>query len=99
MTDDTIERTDFLRVSEAKARYLGGKMSLRWWYKQVETGALPHTRAGSVVLLAPEDVEAFIATMARSSKSEPAQQQPVPEPSSPRSPTRGGLRFFGVTDG
>ena len=51
---------DFIRVSEAKRRYFGGAMSLRWWYRQIEVGRVPHFRAGGTVLLSPADVEAFV---------------------------------------
>lgn len=90
------DHTDFLRVSEAKARYLVGKMSLRWWYKQIESGRLPHYRAGSAVLLRPADVEAFVAEMFRNIEAAP-EPEPVPPPPAPRrrsGPTPGGLRFF-----
>lgn len=89
---------EFIRVSAAKERYLGGTMSIRWWYKQIESGKLPHFRAGSTVLLRPTDVEAFIAEMFREKAApevepEPATVPPSPVPSRSRTP-RPGLRFF-----
>lgn len=85
---------DYIRVSEAKRRYFGGAMSLRWWYRQVEEGRLPHFRAGGAVLLRPADVEAFVASQFRD-KAEPTAGPEPPPPASPRpaSPRR-GLRFF-----
>lgn len=87
---------DYIRVSEAKRRYFGGAMSLRWWYRQVEEGRLPHFRAGGAVLLRPADVEAFVASQFRD-KSEPppapAPESPAPASPRPASPRR-GLRFF-----
>jgi hypothetical protein len=88
---------DFIRVSVARKRYLGGAMSIRWWYRQIELGHLPHFRAGAAVLLRPADVDAFIAKMFR---DEAKQDEKAPEPvaaSAPRRrsrPVSGGLRFF-----
>ncbi|MBX9625682.1 MAG: helix-turn-helix domain-containing protein [Gemmataceae bacterium] len=89
---------DFIRVSAAKAKYFGGAMSLRWWYKQIETGRLPHHRAGATVLLRPADVEAFVAETYRdkgAADEEPEPPAPVPVSKSRSTPRRGGLRFFG----
>ena len=85
------DEKDFIRVSTAKRRYFGGAMSLRWWYKQIERGALPHYRAGGAVLLRPADVEAFVATMFHEKKAE-APEAPASAP--PKSRARSGLRFF-----
>jgi hypothetical protein len=92
--EELVEGGDFLRVSVAKRRYLGGAMSLRWWYRQIEEGRLPHFRAGGAVLLRPADVEAFIAEMFRD-KATPKPEEPA-APAHPRRsvPVRGGLRFF-----
>ena len=93
-------KDDFIRVSDAKRRYIGGSMSLRWWYKQIEQGRLPHFRAGGTVLLRPSDVEAFVAGMF-CDKAEPAVPvsppgpPPAPVPNPQSQPRRGGLRFFG----
>lgn len=87
---------DFIRVSAAKKRYLGGGMSLRWWYRQIEEGRLPHFRAGGAVLLRPADVEAFVAQMFRD-KAEPKTPEPepvAPAPAGRRRSVAGGLRFF-----
>jgi hypothetical protein len=93
MSTSSSAADDFIRVSAAKKKYFGGAMSLRWWYKQIETGRLPHFRAGATVLLRPVDVEAFVAEMFRG-RAEP---EPPAPPSRPRStPRRGGLRFFGA---
>jgi hypothetical protein len=86
---------DFIRVSAARKRYLGGAMSLRWWYRQIELGHLPHFRAGGAVLLRPADVETFVAAMFRDEgpvEPEPAADA-TPPPSRPASGRR-GLRFF-----
>ena len=90
---------DFLRVSDAKERYVGGAMSLRWWYRQVELGRLPHFRAGGAVLLRPADVEAFVAGMFRDKAGpaagpDPPPPGPVPVPPPRSGPHRPGLRFF-----
>jgi hypothetical protein len=88
----------FIRVSAAKKLYFGGAMSLRWWYKQIESGRLPHFRAGGAVLLRPADVEALVAEMFRA-RQEPVQPEPSVAPPAPEAPRRGsrrndGLRFF-----
>lgn len=88
--------SDFIRVSAAKRRYFGGAMSLRWWYKQVEAGRIPHFRAGNAVLLRPADIETFVADMF-CDKLEP-EAVPVPAAPSPAPKSRSnrrGLRFFG----
>ncbi len=88
---------DFIRVSVAKKKYFGGAMSLRWWYKQIETGRLPHFRAGATVLLRPADVEAFVAETYREKgggEDEPEPEPPSPAPEHRSPPSRGGLRFF-----
>jgi len=87
----------FIRVSDAKKRYLSGVMSLRWWYKQVEQGRLPHFRAGGTVLLRPADVEAFIGEMFRDravADVEPPAPPPMPPPKPRSRSSRLGLRFF-----
>ncbi|MBX9652614.1 helix-turn-helix domain-containing protein [bacterium] len=87
---------DFIRVADAKQRYFGGAMSLRWWYRQIEEGRLPHFRAGGAVLLRPADCEAFVASQFRDKAEPSTNSAPAPPPApSPRpaSPRR-GLRFF-----
>jgi hypothetical protein len=94
---------DFIRVSEAKRRYFGGAMSLRWWYRQIEVGRLPHFRAGGTVLLRPADVEAFVrAAFRETAEAKPdlsAAPAEAPGPCTVKkqrsAPARGGLRFFG----
>lgn len=90
MVDD-----DYIRVSAAKKRFLGGTMSIRWWYKQVESGRLQHFRAGAVVLLRPADVEAFVAEMYRERSALEAPPDPLTLPATTGKKSRGGLRFFG----
>lgn len=89
---------DYIRVSEAKKRYFGGAMSLRWWYRQVEEGRLPHFRAGGAVLLRPADCEAFVASQFRDKSEAGPPDDPPPAPAPPPSPraasARRGLRFF-----
>lgn len=88
--------SDFIRVSAAKRRYFGGAMSLRWWYKQVESGRLPHFRAGNVVLLRPADVEAFVAaTFCDQKEPEAVIVSAAPAPAPKSGSNRRGLRFFG----
>lgn len=90
--------TEYIRVSAAKARYFGGAMSLRWWYKQIELGRLPHFRAGNAVLLRPVDVEALVAEMSCDRTDDepepPVPAAPVPAAKPKSRPHRGGLRFF-----
>jgi hypothetical protein len=89
------EGEPFIRVSEAKRRYLGGVVSLRWWYRQIEEGRLPHFRAGTAVILRIADVEAFVAEMYRDKQPpQPDPPQPVPAAPARRSRPAGGLRFF-----
>ncbi len=86
----------FLRVSEAKRLYFGGKLSLRWWYRQIELGRLPHFRAGGAVLLRPADVESFVAAAYHDEPSQsPAATNELPaNPPPSTSRLSGGLRFF-----
>lgn len=89
----------FIRVSDAKERFFGGAMSLRWWYRQIELGRLPHYRAGGAVLLRPVDVEAFVGEMFRGrvepeTGPEPPPPVPVLAPKSRSGSRRHGLRFF-----
>jgi len=61
-----------LTIKEAQQRFLAGKMSLRWWYKQLKH--LPHIRQGKgKILINPDDVEAFVASLQR----QPAQPKKV----------------------
>jgi hypothetical protein len=90
-----VSAEDFIRVSTAKNRYFGGKMSLRWWYRQIEEGRLPHFRAGSAVLLRPADVEAFCAAMFRDRAPRVPEEPGQSPPAAARPSRRGGLRFFG----
>ena len=91
---------EVLRVSEVKRAYFGGKMSLRWWYRQIELGRLPHVRAGGAVLVRKADADAFADAAYQAER--PAEAVPVDEPATPatagtrRLPTLrpGGLRFF-----
>jgi hypothetical protein len=92
-SNDATGDENYIRVSEAKRRYFGGAMSLRWWYRQVEEGRLPHFRAGGAVLLRPADVEAFVAAQFRDKAAPPAAPEPPPASPRPASPRR-GLRFF-----
>lgn len=50
----------YVSVAEAQRRYLGGKMSLRWWYRRVELQQIAHHRVGESILLHTEDIERFI---------------------------------------
>lgn len=88
---------ELIHVSAAKRRYLSGTMSLRWWYRQIEDGRLPHYRMGKSVRLRVVDIEAFVAELYRE-KAKPADDgSPPPVPvavASSRSSKRGGLRFF-----
>lgn len=87
-----------LRVSEVKQTYFGGKMSLRWWYRQVELGRLPHVRAGGSILVRKADVEAFVSAayqIERATPVAPSETQEAYPQDKPRSArVQGGLRFF-----
>jgi len=88
--------TEHIRVSEAKKRFLSGTMSLRWWYRQIEDGRLPHLRAGAAVVLRVADVEAFVAELYREKATPEESGGPPPAPVAASKPSReGGLRFFG----
>jgi hypothetical protein len=94
-TDYAAPLSTFLRVSEAKRLYFGGKLSLRWWYRQIELGRLPHFRAGGAVLLRIPDVEAFVAAAYQDQPPPPAPTSDPPDDLPPAAPlSRGGLRFF-----
>jgi hypothetical protein len=95
MTREELVADGCIRVSDAKRGYLGGAMSLRWWYKQIESGKLPHFRAGAAVLLRVSDVEAFIAALYHDhSAPEPEPEPPAPPPRPRSRSSRPGLRFF-----
>ena len=87
---------EFIRVPETKRRYLSNTMSLRWWYRQIEGGKLPHFRAGSAVVPRIADVEAYIAELYR--EKAPPNAPPEPPPAAVgagrRGPRKDGLRFF-----
>lgn len=88
---------EVLRVSEVQRGYLAGKMSLRWWYRQIELGRLPHVRAGGAILVRKADADAFV-----SAAYQPTAPAPSPAPAPPAHPPAkagsprpgGGLRFF-----
>jgi hypothetical protein len=99
---------EHLTVNEAQQRYLGGKMSKEWWYRQVRTGKLPSQKAGGSVLLLPTDIEQFIAGMqAYDEDDPPASNAPTESSAAPdaQKPSAGrrrvangagsGFRFFG----
>jgi len=90
------QTAEFIRVSDAKRMYFGGTMSLRWWYRQVETAKLPHRRAGNAVRLEVAAVEAFVAATIRDTPAPAPERQHAVAPARPRRSraTRGGLRFF-----
>ena len=89
-------KDEFLRVSAVKKNYLSGTMSLRWWYRQIEEGNLPHFRAGGSVLIKVADVEKFVAELYRDKPPEPPDEPVVVAPVPARSgcSRKGGLRFF-----
>lgn len=95
-TEPAAPLSTFLRVSEAKRLYFGGKLSLRWWYRQIELGRLPHFRAGGAVLLRIPDVEAFVAATYQEESPPPPVPTSEPPDDPPTTPPRspGGLRFF-----
>lgn len=85
-----------IRVSEAKKRYLSNTMSLRWWYRQIEDGRLPHFRAGTALVLRIADVDAFVAELFRDKATPEAKDESpsAPVTAAKKSRRSGGLRFF-----
>ena len=81
-----------LTVKEAAERYLGGRMSKRWWYKQIEEGRLPAYQPGRLKLIRLDDIEAFVGGLYRE-KAEAAIVPPAPLPKRATS-RKGGFRFF-----
>jgi hypothetical protein len=99
---------EHLTVSEAQQRYLGGKMSKEWWYRQIREEKLPSQKAGGSVLLLPTDIDHFIAGMQSDDEGDPrASNAPTETPAVPDAPKLGagrrrvasgngsGFRFFG----
>ena len=95
--------SEFLTVKEVQQRFLGGKRSKEWWYRQAKQGKLPHHRSGNSILLRAKDVDDFVATMraaettdippvAATASPEP---RPSPPPSRKKSKDTSGFRFFG----
>jgi len=97
LRETPFEGSAVLRVSEVKEIYFGGKMSLRWWYRQIELSRLPHVRAGGSILVRKADVEAFVTAAYQSERPVPVTPAETDEshlPYRPRSTLKGGLRFF-----
>ncbi len=99
---------EHMTVIEAQRRYLGGKMSKEWWYRQVREGKLPSKKAGGSVLLLPTDIDQFIAAMQSDEDGDPSpsitptEKTNAPNTAKPsagrRRPASGngsGFRFFG----
>jgi hypothetical protein len=98
---------EHLTVNEAQQRYLGGKLSKEWWYRQAREGRLPSQKSGGKVLLLPSDIEQFIATMRPDNEDDNPTSDTPTEPTvasnapksaaSRRRPAAGngsGFRFF-----
>ena len=97
---------EHLTVNETQQRYLGGKQSKEWWYRQVREGRLPSQRAGGSILLLPTDIEQFIAGMQSDDEGDPPSSPPTVTPAVPDAPkpsagrrrpagNGSGFRFFG----
>jgi hypothetical protein len=99
---------EYLKIAEVSSRYLGGKMSKEWWYKQTRSGRLKFHKAGGSVLLKVADIVAFIEAMRPEDRptsideASPEDTSPItPPPSKKSSKRRGagdqrsGFRFFG----
>jgi hypothetical protein len=100
---------EFLTISEARKRFLGGKMSKEWWYRQAQSGKLVSHRAGGAILLKIADLVRFIDAMQHENEPEQLPPQARPEDvtaSQAATPTksskrrgagdqRSGFRFFG----
>lgn len=89
-----------ITIKDAKAAYLGGRRSRRWWYARVEAGDLPHHRtpAGGV-LLDPADCETFAndvlgAKMTAPPKEKGREIPPAPTPPPAKRPTRPSTTAF-----
>ena len=67
----------FVTVGEAQRRFLGGKKSLRWWYRRIELNMIAHHRVGESILLRTDDIEKFIAD-SRTGESPPEPAPPIP---------------------
>lgn len=95
---------EFLTIAQARERFLGGKKSKEWWYKMVNTGKLPHHRAGGSIMLKFPDVVRFIDSMkVKEPEPLPQPEQPTPfcapPPRTPSQKRRGddqssGFKFF-----
>jgi len=100
---------EFLTISEAQKRFLGGKRSMGWWYKKARSGKLVAHNAGGSILLKTTDIVHFIDTMQHEHEPEQLPPQTRPEevtasqPAPPPKPSkrrgsgdqRSGFRFFG----
>ena len=71
------DQSVFVTVAEAQQRYLGGKKSLRWWYRRIELNMVVHHRVGDSLLLRTDDIEKFIAD-SRTGESPPEPAPPIP---------------------
>ena len=67
----------FVTVGEAQRQFLGGKKSLRWWYRRIETRVIAHHRVGDSLLLRTDDIEKFI-TESRTGEEPESPQEPAP---------------------
>ncbi len=94
---------EYLTITEVQKRFLGGKRSKEWWYRQAKTGKLPHHRTGKSVLLRAKDVEDFVSelraadtkdmTPVAATPSSETAPSPPPRPKKPKDTS--GFRFFG----
>jgi hypothetical protein len=100
---------EFLTISEARKRFLGGKMSKEWWYRQARSGKLVTHKAGGAILLKTTDIVPFLEAMQHEHETDQLPQQTRPEdvtasqPAQPKRSSkrrgagdqRSGFRFFG----
>jgi excisionase family DNA binding protein len=85
---------EWLTVAEAQARFLGGKLSLRTWYRAAANGTLPCVKVGGTILFRAADLDELETTDFRPKQPEP-EPPPPPKPILPKPPTlKTPYRFF-----
>lgn len=93
------EETAYITVAEAQRRFLGGKKSLRWWYRRIELKVVPHHRIGDSILLRIDDIEKFIAESRTGDEPESLEEPAPPIPAVPQTARRKRRTEPGESDG
>ncbi len=87
----------YLTAKEASARYFGGKVAPRTWYRGAESGLVPCVHFGGKVLFRADDLDKLesTGTFPTESPARPVTPRPVviPRPS-PSNPSQTVFRFF-----